>query len=182
MQNFEFNHKLVAMVWCHLSTKGQGALDHRGGKLVGENFMVGQTLKKLVEKNAKFAPWMEEGTWNLLAQIGSRGVLWIPNTTNVLPLLNGDNQRGYGVVCKVQIEIFDCILNMIELAGKTSKIDDKRKARKQRSMEALACMCEHPSVIKFLAIHTEPWRHTHCGGMGELFEKCWITHEVLPHY
>ncbi len=20
-----------------------------------------------------------------------------------------------------------------------------------------------------------PWKHTHCGGIGELFEKCWIT-------
>jgi hypothetical protein len=57
---------------------------------------------------------MEEGARNHLAQIGSYGVLWIPNTTNVLQLLNGDNQSGYGVVCKVQIEIFNHIPNMIE--------------------------------------------------------------------
>jgi hypothetical protein len=44
---------------------------------------------------------------------------------------------------------------MIELVGKTLKTNDKQEARKQRSVEALACSCEHPSVIKFLAIHIE---------------------------
>jgi hypothetical protein len=39
------------MVWCLLSTKGQGALDHGGVELVGENFMVNQILEKLVEEN-----------------------------------------------------------------------------------------------------------------------------------
>jgi hypothetical protein len=50
-----------------------------------------QNFEKLVEKKVKLAPWMEEGTRNLLAQIGSYGVLWILNTTNVFPLLGGDN-------------------------------------------------------------------------------------------
>ncbi len=45
MQNFEFNHKLVAMVWCHLSTKGEGALNQKGGELAGGNFMVGQIFE-----------------------------------------------------------------------------------------------------------------------------------------
>ncbi len=35
-----------------------------------------------------------------------------------------------GVVCKVQIEIFSYILSMIELAGKTLKMDDKQEAHK----------------------------------------------------
>jgi hypothetical protein len=59
------------------------------------------------------------------------------------------------------------------LARKTPKIDDKGEACKQCSVEALAYTCEHPSVIKFLAIHIETMEaYTHCGGMG--FEKCWI--------
>jgi hypothetical protein len=33
-----------------LSIKGQGALDHRGGELMVENFMVGQIFEKLVEE------------------------------------------------------------------------------------------------------------------------------------
>jgi hypothetical protein len=34
-------------------------------------------------------------------------------------------------------------------------MDDKRKTHKQLLVEALACLCEHPSVIKFLAIYTK---------------------------
>jgi hypothetical protein len=37
------------MVWCPLSTKGQGALDHRGGEIVAKNFIVGQIFEELVE-------------------------------------------------------------------------------------------------------------------------------------
>jgi hypothetical protein len=58
---------------------------------VGQNFMVGQIFKDFFEKNAILAPWMEEGAWNLFTQIGSHGILWIPNMTNVLPLLGGNN-------------------------------------------------------------------------------------------
>jgi hypothetical protein len=57
--------------------------------------------KNWSKKKARLAPWMEEGTQNLLAQIGSHGVLWILNIANVLPLSSGNNQGGYGVVCKV---------------------------------------------------------------------------------
>jgi hypothetical protein len=116
--------------------------------------MVGQILEIFLKKKARLAPWMEEGVQNLLAQIGSC-VLWIPSITNVLPLLGGDNKGGYGVVRKVQIKRFNCIPNMIELARKTSNTDDKWEVRKERLGEALACMCEHPSVIKFLAIHVD---------------------------
>jgi hypothetical protein len=73
----------------------------------------------------------------------------------VFPLSNEDNQRGYGVLCKVQIERFNCIPNMIELARKTLKTNDQQKTGIQRLAEALACLCKHPSVIKFLIIHTE---------------------------
>jgi hypothetical protein len=98
---------------------------------------------------------MEEGTQNPFTQIGSRGVWWIPSIANVLPLLGGDNQGGYGVVRKMRIEIFNCIPSTIELAAKTPKMDDKWESHKQWLMEVLASPCEHPSVIKFLAIHVE---------------------------
>ncbi len=48
-------------------------------------------LKIWSKKKVRIAPWMEEGAWNLLAQIASCGVFWIPSTTNVLPLSSGDN-------------------------------------------------------------------------------------------
>ncbi len=50
---------------------------------------------------------------------------------------------------------FNHIPNIVELTRKTPKIDDKRETCKQCSMEALACTCKQPSVIKFLAIHVE---------------------------
>jgi hypothetical protein len=53
----------------------------------------------------------------------------------------------------VQIKKFDGIPSTIELVGKTLKMNDKQKMRKQRVVEALACPCKHPCVIKFLAIH-----------------------------
>ncbi len=80
---------------------------------------------KFLKKGARLAPWMEKGTKNLLTQIGNHGVLWIPSIANVLPLLGGDNKGGYGVMHKVQIEIFNCIPSTIELTRKTPKMDDK---------------------------------------------------------
>ncbi len=47
--------------------------------------------KNWSKKKEKLAPLMEKGTQNLMAQIGSSGVLWIPSTKNVLPFLGGDN-------------------------------------------------------------------------------------------
>ncbi len=112
-------------------------------------------LKHWSNKKARLAPWMEEGAWNFLAQIGNYGVLWIPSTTNVLPLLDGNNKSGYGMMHKVWIKKLNRIPSMIELARKTPKTNEKRKTCKQRSMEVLACPCKHPSVIEFLTIHIE---------------------------
>jgi hypothetical protein len=98
---------------------------------------------------------MEKSDWNIFTQIGRHDVLWIPSMVNVLPLSSGDNSSGYGVVHKVWIEKFDCIPNTIELAGKTPKMVDKWEMRKQHLVELFACMCEHPCVIKFLAIHAK---------------------------
>ncbi len=81
-------------------------------------------------QKAKLTPWMKEGIQNLFTQIGSHCVLWIPSMANVLPLLNGNNQGGYGVVCKVQIERFNCTPNTIELVGKTLKMNNKPKTHK----------------------------------------------------
>ncbi len=113
----------------------------------------------LWEKNswwAKFLKnWSKKRHSRPFGPIGSYGVLWIPSTTNVLPLSGGNNEGGYGVVCKVQIKKFDHIPNTIELARKTPNTNDKWEARKQWLVEALACSCELLGSIKFLAIHIE---------------------------
>jgi hypothetical protein len=56
---------------------------------------------------------MEKKVQNLVCRIGSQGILWIPNTMNVLPLSSMDNQGGYGVVYKVRIERFNHISSTI---------------------------------------------------------------------
>jgi hypothetical protein len=50
-------------------------------------------------------------------------------------------------------------------------MDDKRETHKQLSMEALACLCEHPSVIKFLAIHTKTMEAYTLWWNGGTFQK-----------
>ncbi len=41
------------MVWCPLSTKGLGTLDHKGGGLVGKKFMVGQILEEFFKEEGQ---------------------------------------------------------------------------------------------------------------------------------
>jgi hypothetical protein len=86
------------------------------------------------------------------------------------------------VVRKVQIERFDHIPSMIELVGKTLKMDDRREARKQRSMESLACPCEHPSVIKFLPSTQRPYGGIHVVvEWGNSSRNVGLQHEIFPH-
>jgi hypothetical protein len=137
-------------------------------------------LKNWLKKKTRITPWIEEGVRNLLAKIANYGVLWIPSIANVFALSCGDNQGGCGVMHKVQIERFVHIPSTIELAKKTLKMDHKRKTHKQQSIEALACPCEHPSVINFLTIHTKTMEAYRLWCNGELFKKCWITTQNTP--
>ncbi len=53
MQNFGLNHKLVAIVWCPLFKNRQGALDHIGGELLGNKFMVAHIFEELVKEKGE---------------------------------------------------------------------------------------------------------------------------------
>jgi len=151
-------------------------LDHNGGKLMWSKFHGGPNSQRCFSKKVRLPPWMGECVRNLLAQIGSCGVLWIPSITNVFLLSSGDNQGGYGVVREVRIKKFDHFPITIELVGKTPKMDDKRETHKQRLVEALAHLCEHLSVIKFLTIHAKIMEaYTLWSKTREFFEKCSIT-------
>jgi hypothetical protein len=110
MQNLELCHKFIAMIWCHLSTKDKVRWITK--------------VASLWEKISWWAKFSKKKA-RLVAQIANYGVLLISSIANVLPLLGGDSQGGYGVVCKVQIKRFNHIPNTIELAGKTPKMDDK---------------------------------------------------------
>jgi hypothetical protein len=58
---------------------------------VGENFTMGQIFEFFFFEEGETSTMDGRRYPKLLAQIGSHGVLWIPNTTNVLLLLGGDN-------------------------------------------------------------------------------------------
>jgi hypothetical protein len=102
--------------WCEILNpqKGQGVLFHEGGGLVQQNFTMGKNFKFFFEKEGKFSTMDGRKHLKPLTQIGSCGVLWMPSTTNVFPLLGLDYQGGYGVVHKVGIKRFDHIPNMGE--------------------------------------------------------------------
>jgi hypothetical protein len=101
------------MVSCPLSTKRQGALDHKNGELVGENFMVDQILEKLVEEKGE-ACTMDGRRFSK------------PSHPNWKPSCVMDSKHIKCVVHKVRMKRFDQIPSMIELVGKTFKVNDKR--------------------------------------------------------
>jgi hypothetical protein len=50
-------------------------------------------------------------------------------------------------------------------------MDDKQETRKQQSLEALACSCKHPCVIKFFAMHIETMDAYTLWWNGRTFQK-----------
>jgi hypothetical protein len=95
---------------------------------MGENFMLGQILKKLVKKKGEVCTMDGRRHWK---PSGSNWKLrWVMDSKHnkCAPIVSGDNKCGYGVVHDVQIERFDCIPSTIELAGKTLKMDYKQEA------------------------------------------------------
>jgi len=176
MQNFEFNHKFVAMIWCPLSTKGQGALDHRNGELVGKNFMVSQILKKLIElkgeactKDGRRCSKPSRPNWKPC-------VLLIPSIANV-----------WCTRCKLKALIASQA--RLDWWGRPLKW---MTGKKHVSNDQWKPWHPHSNIqvsSNSLPSTQRPWRHTHYGGMGELFEKCWFTTQsttplliIIPHY
>jgi hypothetical protein len=175
MQNFKFSHKFVAMVWCPLSTKGQGALEHKMVNLWEKISWWVKFSKNWLNKKVRLAPRMVEGAQNLLAQIGSHGVLSIPSTANV-----------WCTRCKLKVLIASQVgLNwwgrpLKWMTGKKHVSNDQWKPWHAHSNIQVSSN-SLPSTQR-------PWRHTHYGGMGELFEKCWLTTQsttplliIIPH-
>jgi hypothetical protein len=68
----------------------------------------------------------------------------------IVPKDNNRFEGGYGIVRMVGIHEVEAIPPYIEFVGKTMKLKDNLEYRKSRSIEALACLVDHPGVIKVM--------------------------------
>ncbi len=172
------------MVWCPLSTEGQGALDHKGGKLVGKKFMVGQILEKLVEKKGKACTMdgrrhlkPSSPNWKLWCVMDSKHNKCVPiikwrQSTWLWCVVQGANR-------KIQLH------SKHDWVGEED-IEDKWPA-KNRYSTISGSLGMPMQTSKCHQIPYHPHRnhgsiHIVVEWAGELFEKCWITHEVFTHH
>ena len=92
--------------------------------------------------------YIEKELADRIATQGRHGVIWLPKNVEVIPLDRDIFQGSYGVVRRVTICGASFIPEWIEFAGKTMKAKNSLKNRKERSIEALACLVDHLGVIK----------------------------------
>jgi hypothetical protein len=74
----------------------------------------------------------------------------LPRHVVIVPKDNNCFERKYGVVQMVEIHEVEAIPPYIEFAGKTMKLKDNLEHRKSQSTKALACLIDHPGVIKVM--------------------------------
>jgi hypothetical protein len=77
------------------------------------------------------------------------GLVYLPETAEVIAVLGFKNEGGYGKIRKVRISRVVNIPKVIDFAGKMSKATSKEAKRKEQVVEALACPIEHAGLIKF---------------------------------
>ena len=97
---------------------------------------------------------------DLVAKIATesrQGVVWLPRSAVIV--LQDENvfEGTFGKVRKVTICGAASILEWIEFARKTMKVEKNKENRFQQSAEALACPVDHPRVIKLLYLNTRTY-------------------------
>jgi serine/threonine protein kinase len=83
------------------------------------------------------------------------GVVYLPETAEVIAVPGFGNEGGYGEIRKVRISRVVNISTVIDFAGKKSKAKSEGAKRKERAVEALACRIEHVGLIKFWAVNSK---------------------------
>ena len=76
------------------------------------------------------------------------GVVYLPETAEVIAVPRFGNEGGFGKIRKVQISRVVNIPIVIDFAGKNSKATSEEAKRKGCVVEALACPIEHVGLIK----------------------------------
>ena len=92
-----------------------------------------------------------------IATESRQGVVWLPRSAVIVPQDENVFEGTFGKVRKVTIRGAVSILEWIEFAGKTMKVEKNKENRLQRSAEALACPVDHLGVIKLLYFNTRTY-------------------------
>jgi hypothetical protein len=82
------------------------------------------------------------------------GVVYLPETAKVIVVPRFGNEGCYEEIRKVQISRVINIPTVVDFVGKMSKATLEEAKRKERVVEAMACLIEHPGLIKFWAINS----------------------------
>jgi hypothetical protein len=104
---------------------------------------------------SKTVPWRLQALKSAMEQYMGGGLVYLPETAEVIAVPGFGNEGGYGEIRKVRISRVVNIPTVIDFAGKKSKATSEVAKRKERAVEALACPIEHAGLIKFWAVDSK---------------------------
>ena len=121
-----------------------------------EKWRDGIALIKPKERNS-LPGFVEKDRAAKIATKSRQRVVWLPRSAMIV--LQDENvfEGTFGKVRNVTIRGAASIPKWIEFAGKTMKVERNKENRLQRSAEALACLVDHPGVIKLLYLNTRTY-------------------------
>jgi serine/threonine protein kinase len=109
------------------------------------------------------------------------GLVYLPETVEVIAVPGFGNEGGYGEICKVRISRVVNILTVIDFVRKMSKATSEQAKQKECVVEALACPIEHVGLIKFWAVNSRMMEAYTLWWNGGSFRSFWrINSKVSP--
>ena len=101
----------------------------------------------------KGIPWRENILKSTFAQHLQGGIVWLPEKVKIVEMLGDRVEGGYGEVRRVRIARMAGIPRDCDFAAKKSKVAIPLLQRQAQCMEACVNPIQHPSMIKFWAVH-----------------------------
>jgi hypothetical protein len=144
-----------------------------------------QGIQKFVGRfsnnKSKTVPWYLQALKSAMQQYMGGGVVYLPETVEVIAVPGFGNEGGYGEIRKVQISRVVNISTVIDFAGKKSKATSEGAKRKEHMVEALACPIEHVGLIKFWTVNSKTMEAYTLWWNGESFRSFMrINSKVSP--
>ena len=145
------------------STTGPGETPKLLEKI--ENWKKGVVVAKGTRARHVIPVFIDRHLVDTISTQGRHGVTKLPQNVEIIPMDHQTFQGSYRVVQRVIIRGASFIPEWIEFAGKTMKAKDSLENHKERSVEALACLVDHPGIIKFNTSICEYANRIPYGGM-----------------